>query len=443
MSGRTVIGLGGSRAAGLAEIAAGLRAELGAESGTVDGPVISAYDYAVPPASPSERLDELVPRDRPEAFDAARFFADLRAGSVGKGGPVVAILGPLSALPAAREACGAVVFVEVEERLSLLRWADILMGSGALGGVEALLFHESSISPHYAVWSADAKRLADIVLDGEDPAPRLASKIAWFVRGRGAAASASETVRPPSVATQDRTPADTRFRLEAARALERRLSKSRPPNRLGPALRTFAADRLYPAAKRVLDVGLVSLVLSVAWPVYILVALLIWLDDPGPVIYMQTRVGRHGKVFPFPKFRSMVMDAEKLKEKLLARNEMTGGITFKMKRDPRVIPIGRVVRRFSLDELPQLYSILRGDLTLVGPRPPVPREVALYTSSDRRRLESTPGLTCIWQVSGRSDIPFPRQVELDVEYLERRSLLLDLRILAATIPAVVTGKGAY
>ncbi len=235
----------------------------------------------------------------------------------------------------------------------------------------------------------------------------------------------------------------SRARLEAARILERRLTRPAPGLRPDLALRALAAARLYPAAKRSMDVVLVTIVLFFTWPIYLLVALLIWMDDPGPVIYMQTRVGRFGKPFRFPKFRSMVMDAEKLKDKLLAKNEMTGGITFKIKRDPRIIPIGRVIRRFSLDELPQLLSVLRGDLTLVGPRPPVPREVALYSSSDRRRLESTPGLTCIWQVSGRSDIPFPRQVELDVEYLERRSLLLDLMILMATIPAVVTGKGAY
>ena len=236
---------------------------------------------------------------------------------------------------------------------------------------------------------------------------------------------------------------DARSRLEAARALEERLTRARPPNRLGLAWRAFVADTLYPTTKRAMDVGLVSLLLSIVWPIYALVGLLIWMSDPGPLIYTQTRVGRHGRHFRFPKFRSMVMDADKLKDKLLAKNEMTGGITFKMKRDPRVIPIGRVIRKYSLDELPQLWSILRGDLTLVGPRPPVPREVALYSSADRRRLEAVPGLTCIWQVSGRSDIPFPRQVELDVEYLEQRNIILDLRILIATIPAVLTGKGAY
>jgi lipopolysaccharide/colanic/teichoic acid biosynthesis glycosyltransferase len=114
-----------------------------------------------------------------------------------------------------------------------------------------------------------------------------------------------------------------------------------------------------------------------------------------------------------------------------------------MKNDPRVTWIGRIIRKFSIDELPQLWCVLIGDMSLVGPRPPVPREVALYTLKDRRRLESTPGLTCIWQVSGRGDIPFPQQVELDVEYIESQSLWLDLKILLKTVPAVLTGKGAY
>jgi len=378
----------------------------------------------------------------------------LRRGAA-SAAPLVAVLGPLSAVKAVRDACQSLIFIEVEERLSLLRWADRLMEAGMAGGIEALVFHESQIVPRYAAWSPEAIAAAGLVLDDEESPAALGSKIAWFVgheRGEaGAPRSAAKRGLRDEVATEgwkqatseNRPPEDMIARLEAVRALERRLDKAREPNRIGLAFREFLADKVYPAVKRGIDVSLVSILLYFTWPIFAIVAFLIWLDDPGPVIYTQTRIGKHGKPFRFPKFRSMVLDADKLKDKFLAQNEMKGGITFKMKRDPRIIPIGFVIRKYSLDELPQLWSILRGDLTLVGPRPPVPREVALYTSSDRRRLEAVPGLTCIWQVSGRSDIPFPRQVELDVEYLEQRSLLLDLRILIATIPAVITGKGAY
>jgi lipopolysaccharide/colanic/teichoic acid biosynthesis glycosyltransferase len=142
------------------------------------------------------------------------------------------------------------------------------------------------------------------------------------------------------------------------------------------------------------------------------------------------------------KFRTMRTDAEKLKEQLIKHNE-AGGVIFKMKRDPRITRVGRILRKLSLDELPQVINVVRGEMSIVGPRPPVPSEVAEYTPADRRRLEARPGLTCLWQVSGRSDIPFERQVSLDVEYIETRSLWQDLVILARTVPAVLLGKGAY
>jgi lipopolysaccharide/colanic/teichoic acid biosynthesis glycosyltransferase len=280
-----------------------------------------------------------------------------------------------------------------------------------------------------------------LVLDVEEGEALPAQKILWLV---DKSSVRKPEARADSARIESAAEASGGERLALIRAMESRYSRPLPAAKsLGPAFRMFMSDTVYPAVKRALDISLVSLLLMVIWPIYALVALLIWLDDPGPVFYSQTRIGKYGKTFPFPKFRSMVRDADKLKDKLLAKNEMTGGITFKMKRDPRIIPIGFVIRKYSLDELPQLWSILKGDLSLVGPRPPVPREVALYTAADRRRLEAVPGLTCIWQVSGRSEIPFPRQVELDVEYLESRSLSLDLRLLLATIPAVLTGKGAY
>src|SRR5262249_44370183 len=160
-----------------------------------------------------------------------------------------------------------------------------------------------------------------------------------------------------------------------------------------------------------------------------LVALAIKLTDWGPVLFWQIRVGRWGREFPFPKFRSMVRNAEALKEKLLTQNDHGNSVTFKMKRDPRVTTIGRIIRKLSIDELPQLWCVLKGDMSLVGPRPPVRSEVEKYTLADRRRLDAKPGLTCIWQVSGRGDIGFSKQVELDVQYIESQSLWLDFKLL--------------
>ena len=165
--------------------------------------------------------------------------------------------------------------------------------------------------------------------------------------------------------------------------------------------------------------------------------------DGGPVLFWQTRVGQRGRPFPFPKFRSMVPRAEQLKGQLQAHNDHGDSITFKMRQDPRTTPIGRFLRRFSLDELPQLWCVLIGQMSLVGPRPPVPSEVARYRPEHRRRLEAKPGLTCIWQVSGRGDLSFDQQVRLDVEYIERRSIWLDLWLLLCTVPAVLSGRGAY
>jgi lipopolysaccharide/colanic/teichoic acid biosynthesis glycosyltransferase len=154
-------------------------------------------------------------------------------------------------------------------------------------------------------------------------------------------------------------------------------------------------------------------------------------------------VGRYGREFKMLKFRSMRVDAEARLKELLAKNQHTGGETFKIKNDPRVTRIGKWIRKFSLDELPQFWNVFRGDMSLVGPRPPVPREVALYTLADRRRLAVKPGITCIWQISGRAEIDFPGQVQLDVRYIESRSLWQDIKILCKTVPAVLTGSGAY
>ncbi|MDX1931569.1 MAG: sugar transferase [Capsulimonadales bacterium] len=204
------------------------------------------------------------------------------------------------------------------------------------------------------------------------------------------------------------------------------------------------------AVKRSLDIAVSLTALLLLSPLFAVVALCIRLTDGGPVLFWQVRVGKHGKTFRFPKFRSMVVNAEKLKETLLARNDHAGPsadargqVTFKMKNDPRITWIGRIIRKLSIDELPQLWCVLKGEMTLVGPRPALPREVEKYSLADRRRLDVTPGLTCFWQIEGRGDIPFPQQVELDVKYIESQNPWLDLVILVRTVPAVLLGKGAY
>lgn len=196
-------------------------------------------------------------------------------------------------------------------------------------------------------------------------------------------------------------------------------------------------------AKRAVDVlGSAALLLGLS-PVFFFIALCIKLEDGGPIFFAQTRVGKYGRLFKMFKFRSMCMDAEARLAELLSRNQHLKGVTFKIKDDPRITKVGKWIRALSLDELPQLFNVFRGDMSLVGPRPPVPREVAMYSIKDRRRLEAMPGITCFWQVGGRAEIDFPQQVELDVMYIERQSLWTDVKILLKTIPAVVNRKGAY
>lgn len=208
--------------------------------------------------------------------------------------------------------------------------------------------------------------------------------------------------------------------------------------RIARKLLLGSADR----AKRALDIGGSLAALLVLSPLLLLIGAAVLLDG-GPVIFAQTRVRKFGREFKMFKFRSMRTDAEKLLAGLLAANKHGGGVTFKIKDDPRVTLVGRWLRRFSLDELPQFYNVLIGDMSLVGPRPPVPREVALYSLADRRRLWVKPGITGTWQVSGRAEIDFAGQVVLDVDYIENQSLKEDIRILAKTPRAVVFGSGAY
>lgn len=196
-------------------------------------------------------------------------------------------------------------------------------------------------------------------------------------------------------------------------------------------------------SKRAMDVAISLVALGGFAPLFALIALLIKLEDGGPVFFRQTRVGKHGQKFRMFKFRSMCLDAEQRLRELQAHNQHATGVTFKIKRDPRITRVGRWLRKLSLDELPQFYNVLRGEMSVVGPRPPVPNEVAKYSAADRRRLAVKPGITCLWQVSGRAEIDFPGQVKLDVSYIERQSLAEDVRILFKTVPAVISGKGAY
>jgi exopolysaccharide biosynthesis polyprenyl glycosylphosphotransferase len=195
--------------------------------------------------------------------------------------------------------------------------------------------------------------------------------------------------------------------------------------------------------KRALDIIVAALTLAIWSPLIVAVIALIKLEDGGPIFFRQTRVGLRGRHFGMWKFRSMVINADALKDTLLNQNQMAGGVTFKMKNDPRITRIGKWIRKFSIDEVPQLWNVLAGDMSLVGPRPPVPREVREYSIEDRQRLLAKPGLTCFWQVAGRSEIDFAGQVRLDVEYIRSKSVWLDFMLLLKTIPAVLLGKGAY
>ncbi len=206
-----------------------------------------------------------------------------------------------------------------------------------------------------------------------------------------------------------------------------------------PRNRVSRADAV---GRRVLDVVVASAALLLLLPLLAVIALLIRLDSPGPVLFIQRRVGKGGREFPFYKFRSMYTDAEQRLETLLGANERTGPV-FKMRHDPRVTRVGRVLRKYSLDEVPQLLNILRGEMSLVGPRPALPREVALYSPEQHLRLSVTPGLTGLWQVSGRANLSFEQSMDLDLEYIGRQSLALNLVLLARTVPAVLTAHGAY
>jgi len=194
--------------------------------------------------------------------------------------------------------------------------------------------------------------------------------------------------------------------------------------------------------KHVIDVVVSGSLLALVSPLMLLIVVLIKATSRGPVIFAQKRVGLNGRTFDFYKFRSMYQDAEARRHGLEAMNEATGPV-FKIRRDPRITPVGRALRKFSLDELPQLWNVLKGEMSLVGPRPPIPGEVELYERWQRRRLSMKPGLTCLWQVNGRSQIGFDEWMRLDLAYIDNWSLKLDFIILLRTVPAVLFARGAH
>lgn len=196
------------------------------------------------------------------------------------------------------------------------------------------------------------------------------------------------------------------------------------------------------AVKRLIDIVVSLIAILVLIPLSLVVAVAIKLDSKGPVLFKQARVGRNGGLFTLYKFRSMHENADQIKQSLGDMNEAQGPV-FKIKHDPRITKVGAFIRKTSLDELPQFINVLRGEMSLVGPRPPLPQEVEKYTDYQRGRLAVKPGLTCLWQVQGRSSVSFDRWVELDLEYIRRQSILLDLSIMVKTIPAVLKGTGAW
>ena len=198
----------------------------------------------------------------------------------------------------------------------------------------------------------------------------------------------------------------------------------------------------YLRVKRLLDIVGSAILLLLLFPVFLVIAIWIKFSSKGPIIYRSERIGLDGEPFLFPKFRSMVIGADEKLSELLEENEKDGPI-FKMKKDPRITPIGRFIRKSSIDELPQLFCVLRGEMSLVGPRPPIRREVEQYDEMAMRRLSVKPGMTCYWQIMGRSDLTFTKMVELDLKYVEEMGIRTDLKIIWRTPIAVLTGKGAY
>ncbi|HHT9119110.1 MAG TPA: sugar transferase [Candidatus Hypogeohydataceae bacterium YC41] len=222
-------------------------------------------------------------------------------------------------------------------------------------------------------------------------------------------------------------------------------SKVSIENLKGIPVLTFSAtarNELALLSKRFLDISGSALLLLTSFPLFILIFILIKFTSKGPIFFRQIRCGLNGRRFVMYKFRTMLQEAESLKKDLVKMNELNGPV-FKIKRDPRVTPIGSFLRRTSLDELPQLINVLKGDMSLVGPRPPLPEEVERYKRWQRRRLSMRPGITGLWQISGRNDVDFEEWMRLDLKYIDEWSFLNDIKIIFKTVPVVTSGKGAY
>ena len=197
------------------------------------------------------------------------------------------------------------------------------------------------------------------------------------------------------------------------------------------------------ALKRIFDLIVSSLALICLSPIFVAAALLIELEDGGPIFFKQSRIGFRGDPFLIWKFRSMIINAEAVAQNLIEQNKAKDTIDLKLSGDPRITRVGRFIRKYSVDELPQFWNVFLGDMSIVGPRPVVAAEVADYNVEERRRLLAKPGLTCFWQIGGRTDLDFESQVRLDIEYIKSRNIWVDIKLLSLTVPAVLLGKGAY
>ncbi len=215
-----------------------------------------------------------------------------------------------------------------------------------------------------------------------------------------------------------------------------------PPTTVASPTGLLEAATWQRSAKRAMDVGIGALLLILLSPLMVITALAVMMTSWGPPLLPQVRIGKDGRPFKMYKFRSMRQGAHEARGELWGLNEANGPV-FKIRSDPRITAVGRVIRKLSLDEVPQLVNVIRGEMSLVGPRPPLPEEVATYTPYQFQRLQASPGITCIWQVSGRSEIDFETWVEMDLQYIRDWTLRKDLGLLVRTIPAVLSGRGAY